>query len=77
MHLSDNSLETALEPFDGLGLGDTVTGANVSLRASTLSDTLAGAGPVQNISMQISVEFCRTACPMSHDDADENTHMQQ
>jgi hypothetical protein len=46
MHLPDNSLEAVLEPLDGLGLGDTVAGTDVSLSASTLGDTLTRTGPI-------------------------------
>lgn len=43
--LSDNSLESALEPLDGLGLVDTVGSTDLGLASSALSDTLTRAGP--------------------------------
>lgn len=43
--LSDNSLESALKPLDGLGLVDTVGGTDLGLASSALSDTLTRAGP--------------------------------
>lgn len=42
--LSDNALESVLVPLDGLGLVDTVRGANLALGPPALGDTLARAG---------------------------------
>ena len=42
--LSDNSLESVLVPLDGLGLVDTVGGADLVLASPALGNALAGAG---------------------------------
>jgi hypothetical protein len=44
-HLSDNTLESVLEPLDGLGLVDTVRGTNLGLATAATSDTLTGTLP--------------------------------
>jgi len=41
-HLSDNTLESVLEPLDGLGLVDAVRGTNLGLATAATSDTLTG-----------------------------------
>lgn len=43
-HLSDNAVEAALEPLDGLVALDAVAGTDVALHASSSGNTLAGAG---------------------------------
>lgn len=43
--LPDNTLEAGLEPLDGLGLGDLVGRANLSLAPSAGGDASTGAGP--------------------------------
>lgn len=44
-HLSDNTLESVLEPLDGLGLVDAVRGTNLGLATAATSDTLTGTLP--------------------------------
>jgi hypothetical protein len=43
--LSDDTLESVLEPFDNLILLDLVCGTNRCLAAATLGNTLTRAGP--------------------------------
>jgi len=49
-HLSDNTLESVLEPLDGLGLVDAVRSTNLGLATAATSDTLTGALPEMAIS---------------------------
>ena len=50
-HLSDNTLESVLEPLDGLGLVDAVRGTNLGLATAATSDTLTGTLPETVISI--------------------------
>ena len=50
-HLSDNTLESVLEPLDGLGLVDAVRGTNLGLATAATSDTLTGTLPEMVVSI--------------------------
>jgi hypothetical protein len=50
-HLSDNTLESVLEPLDGLGLVDAVRSTNLGLATAATSDTLTGALPEKDVSI--------------------------
>jgi hypothetical protein len=54
-HLSDNTLESVLEPLDGLLLVDAVRGTNLGLAAAATSDTLTGALPEVVVSNVVDV----------------------
>ena len=45
MRLSDDTLESVLEPLDGLGLVDAVRGTDSGLCAAATGDTLTGTLP--------------------------------
>jgi hypothetical protein len=45
MHLSDNALESVLEPLDRLLLVDAVRSADLGLATAATSDTLTGTLP--------------------------------
>jgi hypothetical protein len=49
-HLSDNTLESVLEPLDGLLLVDAVRGTNLGLATAATSDTLTRALPEMVVS---------------------------
>ena len=49
-HLSDNTLESVLEPLDGLLLVDAVRITNLGLATAATSDTLTGTLPEMVIS---------------------------
>jgi len=56
--LSDNPLESVLEPLDRLGLVDAVRRTDAGLATSPLSNTLAWAGPVKpSLSIKMTVAF--------------------
>jgi hypothetical protein len=50
-HLSDNTLESVLEPLDGLGLVDAVRSTNLGLATAATSDTLTGTLPETVVSI--------------------------
>jgi hypothetical protein len=62
-HLSDNSLEARLEPFDGLLTLDLVRSTDVGLASATLGNTLARSGPTNS---QHNSNHSRRCCGYSH-----------
>lgn len=52
-HLSDNALESVLEPLDGLLLVDAVRSTNLGLAAAATSDTLTGTLPRMVVSILV------------------------
>lgn len=67
-NLSDDTLESLLEPFGDLLTLDLVGWANLGLASSTLGNTVTWAGPI--IKLSANVPFLDISLPLS-------THMQQ
>jgi hypothetical protein len=61
--LSDNALESVLVPLDGLGLVDTVGGADLALASPTLGNALAGAGHA-HVEVHAVDTVLRQPCPL-------------